>query len=211
MAPLVYYQTDDDVNFELAATFAVDCGSRMVRARGGPPAVDDEGAAWLHDFDHLSDGTRRVLLDVLRAAPPSTPVAVHGYSLEDGQRLDLRSRGIVVATSLEPSLVRTLCARTPRAESSIPLDGAETGTDEVEPEDLCRMIRATASRAHSAIRRTRQYATEEFHELLEQLDHIRSALEYRESSRYPARDELAMWLARLTRQLCELPAQNPSR
>jgi hypothetical protein len=104
------YLTRDEVNQDLALTFAAEHGVQLeVHARGD--ALDGrEYDAVLCDFDSFPSEEREANLVTLLACPKNKPFAVHTYNLDNGQLQDLRRNGALTVKSLRGELFGRLLA-----------------------------------------------------------------------------------------------------
>jgi len=102
------YLTTDEVNENLALEMSERQGVTLCPQVPKNPPPDDTFDAVLIDWDHWPSEHRAKLLAGMRDGLTGRPVAVHGYSLEDGLRAALRARGVVVRRRLRPGLIRLL-------------------------------------------------------------------------------------------------------
>jgi len=104
------YLTRDEVNQDLALTFAAEHSVDLdVHARGDG-LEGEEYDAVLYDFDSFPSDERNASLMSLGAFSKDKPFAVHTYNLDVRQLQDLRQVGVLTAKSLRPELFGRLLA-----------------------------------------------------------------------------------------------------
>jgi hypothetical protein len=106
----IAYLTTDEVNEALALEMAQACGVALcpLAPRDGPPDAGYD--AVLCDWDFWPPERREELL-AEQAGPPSRPLAVHGYNMDEAEEKSLRSRGVAVHRGLRPEMFRLLRTR----------------------------------------------------------------------------------------------------
>jgi hypothetical protein len=101
------YLTRDEVNQDLALTFAQEKGVELDLHARCETLEGQEYDAVLCDFDSFPSEDRKANLV---ACPKNKPFAVHTYSLETRQLQDLRRAGVLTAKSLRAELFGRLLA-----------------------------------------------------------------------------------------------------
>jgi hypothetical protein len=203
MRTRIAYLTADEVNHTLAQGMALDCGARLVRAPLTSDTATGMHIARLHDLDHVPEQQREAILADLLAGPTAAPVAVHSYNLGEDEAASLRANGVIVARSLDPTLVRRLgqASEPARELASIEIDH---GTDDelIEPAALCALVRSLASKAHRTLKRT-PTAPDEMDDLRSQLAELQRQFDQIRRAQALQFDELERWLENLMKRVHE--------
>jgi hypothetical protein len=125
---LIAYVTTDEVNEYLALLMAEECGETVCPLTPSDLPADEDFDAIVYDWDYLPVQQREALLPELLADGPSRPVAVHGYSLEEGCVAALCRRNVAVYRVLRPELFQLLAFQMELSAPPQCLDG-EQGQD----------------------------------------------------------------------------------
>lgn len=208
MQATIFYQTSDDVNLRLALQFAGEFKASLVHSPRGRPAAFGTLAASLNDLDHMFPEQRDATLRELLAAPAVTPVAVHGYGLDDGQVGGLVENSVLVSPNLMPALIRGLCRAFRRDEGPIPIAPDPDGGDVADPAELGRLVRSAASEAHRMIAREVD-CPEELDELRQKIDRVRCAVDRLRRDHSLPLMEVGHWLDRLDDKLDDRFGRGP--
>jgi hypothetical protein len=120
----IAYATTDDVNRALAAQLAMAFGAVVKGIPPGSAPGDGRFDAVVYDLDSVPPDGRAALLEQILSGRWRCPMAVHGYSLSEGQAAALRLRGVAVGQRLDRELIRTLCVAALRAFTTVPPDDA---------------------------------------------------------------------------------------
>jgi hypothetical protein len=102
------YITNDEVNEDLALQVADECGINVCPLSPHQNSESGWYDAVLYDWDSLSQEQRQEIPLACLAGARSSPVAVHGYGLEDDEREALHQDGIAVFRRMEPRVFKTL-------------------------------------------------------------------------------------------------------
>jgi hypothetical protein len=104
------YLTRDEVNQELALTFASEHGVELDVLARGVALKGLEYDALLYDFDSFPSEEREANLVVVASYLKNKHLAVHSYNLEKRQLRDLRGAGALTAKQLREELFGRLLA-----------------------------------------------------------------------------------------------------
>jgi hypothetical protein len=122
----IAYLTNDEVNQNLAAGMAADCGADIC-ARPPQDLLDDgQFDAALYDLDDVQKHRRGEFVALILSSPSTCPRAVHGYDITDEQAKALRQHGVVVGQRLRSGLIRSLCAAVQPSRVTVPADHERT-------------------------------------------------------------------------------------
>jgi hypothetical protein len=112
----IAYLTLDEVNWHLAAQFALACGAELEQVLPKDPEPDGRFDAVLYDWDSLPPRQREQFLSRLLAGPLLCPVAVHSYNLDEDRVATLRRHGVAVHARLETEVFQ--CLHSAREEAA---------------------------------------------------------------------------------------------
>jgi len=98
---LIAYLTTDEVNQDLAARMADECGAALVILSPRDPLPDGQFDAAIYDLDYVPPALRDEILAKLLCGPRLFPVAVHSYNLIDGQIEALFQKNVSVYCRLD--------------------------------------------------------------------------------------------------------------
>jgi hypothetical protein len=104
----IAYCSLDEVNTSLAETLADRFGDTLCPRwpKDGPP--DGEFDAVIYDLDAWPAGDAARVVRELSQAPPTCPVAVCTYNLEEDRAKALSGRGVVVCQVLTEAVFKAL-------------------------------------------------------------------------------------------------------
>jgi hypothetical protein len=122
----IAYLTTDEVNRELVARMAAECGAVACALEPKDPAPDGRYDAVLHNLDDLTREERAALLEGLGRGQADHPTAVHGYVLTAEQARALDRQGVAAARRLHPGLIRGLVAAARTGREAVSSDDAAT-------------------------------------------------------------------------------------
>ena len=105
----IAYMTNDEVNQNLAAEMAAECGAAICVPLPTDPSPDGQFHAVLYDLDDLQKYRRGEIIALILSSPSTRPRAVHGYDITDEQAKALRRHGVAVCQRLRSGLIRSLC------------------------------------------------------------------------------------------------------
>jgi hypothetical protein len=198
----IAYLTADEVNHTLALRMAQKCGVSLVHNPSGCARTNGTLDARLYDLDHVSRQQKEAILTDLLSGPTTVPVAVHSYNMGEDQMATLSAKGVTVARSLEPDLVRRLCeASAPSQEPDPVEEDCNGGETLVEPATLCALVRSLASQSHRTLTRKPCAQSEEFDELWQQLTDLQRQIERLRQAHATRFDELKHWLESLMKRM----------
>jgi hypothetical protein len=119
---LIAYLTTDEVNQDLAQNLAESCGTTLYLLTFQETPLDGTFDAVLYDWDYLPRHQRRRIQDQLLRADLPCPVAVHGYTLGEGQRKAFHLHDVAAHRRLEPGIFMRLRRVAQQAAASRPYD-----------------------------------------------------------------------------------------
>ena len=114
------YLTTDEANTALALEWAAACGIDLFPLAPKEGLPGREYDAVLCDWDFWPVELREEMFADLSNGPPSCPLAVHGYNLDEDATMHLRNQGVDVHRSLHFDVFRRLRLAHRRARSAAP-------------------------------------------------------------------------------------------
>jgi hypothetical protein len=122
----IAYMTTDEVNENLAAEMAAECGADICARLPLDPLPDGQFHAVLYDLDSSQKHRCGEIVALILSSPLTCPRAVHGYDITDEQAEALRQHGVAVGQRLRAGLIRSLCKAARPSRATVPPDDERT-------------------------------------------------------------------------------------
>jgi hypothetical protein len=116
----------DEVNHDLAARMAADCGAVVCKLLPQDRLADGLFDAALYNLDDFPRDQRSALVDGLSRGKLDHPTAVHGHDLTIEQARALNRNGVAAARRLHRGLFRDLYSAVRRHRETVPPGDAGT-------------------------------------------------------------------------------------